>query len=276
MLLSLEDMVTLLRSSVAIQYKESEIIDDKYLAMTDEEIILFIKWGVSRAFPEVSSLSELEEGSEYPILLLAKVELYHKLAILRSEKVDLGADNNNYIKNSQRFDHYTKLANYALQEYNDWLENESLGANAVSSYNVLLSKRHYSNRNYEYMQTPKVHITIDNILLDSVDFHWSVKGTSHFARYRVYISENPIIDKFKDGAKAEDKVNSDAIKVKSTSNIRDNFHRIDGLKENTEYHIAVFSIERNTVFGCAEITFKTLEPLKDEEDVNVTDLGGEE
>ena len=277
MLLTIQDLIYLLRDSINIQTKDTEVIDPLYLAMSDDDLLLYLKLAVSHAYPDVSDISELEEGCEYPLVLLAKIDLYMKLAVLRSEKVDLGADNNNYIKNSQRFDHYMKLAEEAKQEYQDYLddiESGGLGSDGVTAYNLLLSKRHYSNRNYTYQKTPKVHIKIDEVTSNSVAFQWSIKNSSFFGRAKVYISTSPIFDIHKDGAMYKDKINEDAKLIKSTSNIRDNAHRIEDLTPSTTYYLAVFSIERNQVFGCQEITFDTLEEYKaeDEEDIDVGNL----
>ena len=108
MILTVEEIVKTLRNAVNVQYEESEVIDPAYLAMTDEDLMLFIKLAVSRAYPSVTTLSDLPEGSEYPIVLLAKIALYTKLAVLKADKVDMGADNNNYLKQDQRFQHYMK------------------------------------------------------------------------------------------------------------------------------------------------------------------------
>ena len=108
MLLTVKDLISILRSSVNVQSTEAEVIDPAYLAMTDDDIELFIKLGVSRAYPDVTDLADLPDGSEYPITLLAKIELYTKLAVLKADKVDMGADNNNYLKQDQRFKHYIK------------------------------------------------------------------------------------------------------------------------------------------------------------------------
>ena len=148
MILTVEEIVKTLRNAVNVQYEESEVIDPAYLAMSDEDLMLFIKLAVSRAYPSVTTLSDLPEGSEYPIVLLAKIELYTKLAVLKADKVDMGADNNNYLKQDQRFQHYMKLVQSAKDQYESWLENEGQGE--VSSYDVLLDNRHYSNRNYGY------------------------------------------------------------------------------------------------------------------------------
>ena len=83
MLLTIEDMVKLLRDSVNIQNSKLPVLDENgeptldedgniiygvvdsaYLDMTDEDIQLYIKLGCSRYDPSISDLSELEEGMQ--------------------------------------------------------------------------------------------------------------------------------------------------------------------------------------------------------------------
>ena len=288
MLLTIEDMVKLLRDSVNIQNSKLPVLDENgeptldedgniiygvvdsaYLDMTDEDIQLYIKLGCSRSNPTISDLSEIEEGMQYPIILLSKIELYRKLAVIKADKIDLVADNNNQLKQSQRFDHYMKLAEDAKQEYEFWLENEDASSNTVESYNVLLGKRHYSHRNYELQQTPKVKVSIANITSDSADVAWSVSNVSKFGCYKVFFSTKPIVDLYKEGALALDKVNEGAKLVKNTYNIRNNTYKLKGLEAETQYYLAVFCIERNQVFGVKEISFTTLEEFKEEEEIEI-------
>lgn len=273
MLLTVEELVKILRSSVNVQSEETGVVDPAYLTMTDDDIMLFIKLGISRAYPDITDLTELPSGSEYPITLLAKIELYTKLAVIKADKVDMGADNNNYLKQSQRFDHYMKLISSAKEQYDSWLDNEGVnGGQGVSSYDVLLSKRHYSQRNFEKQVTPKVSLKIDLVTSDSVTFHWSVQNTSHFGRFKVYISKSPIIDMYKEGATYENKVDSEAKLIVSTSNIRNTYHKIGNLESGTVYYLAVVSVERNQVFGYSEVSFNTLEELQDEEELSENTL----
>lgn len=273
MLLTVEELVKLLRSSVNVQSEETEVIDPAYLTMTDDDIELFIKLGVSRAYPDVSDLTDLPSGADYPIILLSKIELYTKLAVMKADKVDMGADNNNYLKQGQRFDHYMKLIAEARQQYNDWLENEGVnGGQGVTSYDVLLSSRHCTQRNFEKQVTPKVSLKIDQVTSDSVDFHWGVSNTSHFGRFKVYISEKPIVDMYKEGATYSNKVSEEAKLLVSTQNIRNTYHSVGNLKSATPYYIAVISIERNQVFGYSEMSFTTLDVLPDEEEVSENTL----
>ena len=275
MLLTVEELVKILRSSVNVQIpvdegSEETTNDPAYLTMTDDDIKLFIKLGVSRAYPNVTDLAELPSGSEYPITLLAKIELYLKLAVIKADKVDMGVDNNNYIKQDQRFKHYMALVEEARAEYESWLENEGQGE--VSSYDVLLSNRHYTQRNFEKQVTPKVSLKIDQVTSDSVDFHWGVTNTSHFGRFKVYISKKPIVDMFKEGATYDKKIDVEAKLLVSTQNIRNTYHRINNLESGTTYYVAVISIERNQVFGYSEMSFDTLIELEDEEEMSESTL----
>ena len=270
MLLTVKNLISLLRSSVNIQSEETEVIDPAYLSMTDDDIELFIKLGVSRAYPEVSNLDELPSGSEYPIILLAKIELYLKLAVIKADKVDMGADNNNYLKQSQRFRHYMALVEEVRFEYESWLDNEGQGV--LSSYDVLLSNRHYTQRNFEKQATPKVSLHIDSVTSDNVSFSWKVTNTSHFGRFKVYISKKPIVDPYKEGVTYDKKLSDEATLVVSTSNIKNVFHKVGNLEAETTYYIAVISIERNQVFGYSEKSFTTLSVLEDEDEVSESTL----
>lgn len=270
MLLTIEELVRTLRSAVNIQQEEKEVIDPAYLSMSDDDLMLFIKLAVSRAYPNVMDLSELPNGSDYPVMLLAKIELYTKLAVMKADKVDMGADNNNYLKQDQRFQHYMKLVDSARNQYESWLDNEGQGE--ISSFDVLLDNRHYTHRNYEKQVKPKVLLIMDMITTNSIDFHWKVSNTSHFSRFKVFISNSPIVDMFSDGSMLHmNHVNKEAILVLSTSDIRHSQKRLVNLYPETTYYIAVLSIERNQVWGFAETSFNTL-PIIDEENVNIEEL----
>lgn len=270
MLLTVDELVRMLRNAVNVQQEESEVIDPAYLTMNDEDLTLFIKLAVTRAYPNVTSLTDLPDGSEYPIVMLAKIELYTKLAVLKADKVDMGADNNNYLKQDQRFQHYMKLVDSAKSQYDTWLDNEGQGE--VIGFEVLLDSRHYSHRNYEKQVRPKVSVYLDGATNNSVEFHWKVSNTSHFGRFKVFISETPIIDTFRDGATYSSKLSGNEKLVLSTSDIRNTSKRVSNLLPDTTYYIAVVSIERNQVWGYAEMSFTTLPLFEDEEDFSADEL----
>lgn len=270
MILTIDELVKVLRDNVNVQNTESDVIDEYFLAMSDEDLLLYIKLGVSRAYPKITDLEDLPDGSDYPIILLAKIELYTKLATIRADKVDLTADNNNQLKLGQRFTHYMTLVSQAKEQYDQWVEDEGTGT--VECHDLLINKKHYTNRNYELTPTPKIKLKFGTIATDSVEFYWSVSNTTLFGRYKVYFSTSPIVDMFKEGHKLSDKISSEAKLIKSTIDIKDCYHRVKGLEPDTTYYIAVASIERNSVFGYTEKTFTTLDELPPEEDVNIEEV----
>lgn len=269
MLLTVEDMIKTLRQGVNILDVDGET-DPVYNEMTDEDILLFIKMAVSRDYPDIDDLNDLPNGCEYGVILLAKIELYMKLAVAVADQFDIGADNNNYLKRSQRFEHYKALAEEARAEYEDY-SDDSVSTGGVQTYDVLLNSRHYTRRNYNFGIKPRVSLKVSQITNNSIEFAWSVSKSDYFGAYKVFIGEEPIIDQFKDGANLENKITEKAKLIKSTYDIRDCFHRIEGLKPNTSYYLAVFSQERNGIYGYKEITFTTLEEVGGEE-VSVSSL----
>lgn len=282
MIFTVSELCNLLREAVNVQNEGAEIQDPAFLTMTDEDLTMFLKLGMSKVYPSVEDLADLPPGSDYPIILVSKKELYLKLAVVSAPLYDLTADNNNQIKRSQRFSHYMALAENAQLEYEDWVENgggatvdPNTGIQGVTTYEVLRSKNHYSLRNYEHGLSPVVRVKIGEITTESVSFSWSSFNNDHFGKYLVYVSENPIVDPFRDGSKAEDKILDGATLVLSTWDFRNNHKRVEGLKPETEYYIAVFSIERNQLYGYKQVTFQTL-PVLTGEEISVDSLGGEQ
>ena len=254
MSLSTDNLITILRREVNI--KIAGVEDSAYLSMSDEDIALFLKLGASRLDPDLEDLSDLTPANYYPVILLAKIELYLTLATLKADRVDLGADNNNYIKLDQRFQHYMSLVEELREEYQQYLDNDGNGT--VNTYDVLLSGRHYTSRNYALQALPKVSLKIDSITNEDVSLRWNLSNSSHFGVYKLYKSTSSIVDMYKEGASYLDKVSEDASLVFSTLNVRDNTFRIEGLDPDTTYYVAIIAVERNQLFGYSEKSFTTL------------------
>lgn len=272
MLITVPELISLLRSSVNVQNGEAGVVDSAFLNMTDAELELFLKLAASTNY-DVESLEELPEDSYYAVLLLAKIDLYKKLAVMTAPKVDLTADNNNQIKLHQRFQHYMSLAESAKGEYDSWVDNGGSSAvTGVTSFNVTRTKNHYSRYNYNNGPVPKIKIKVRSVLNDSVEFTWGITNFTVFGCYRVYISESQIVDMYQLGNRPTDKILPGATEVRRSFNLRETQHRISGLKPETEYHIAVFGIERNLLFGYAETTFTTQEALIDGSDFSIDSI----
>ena len=254
--MTVDQLVQYLRLNVSIQDPEGTVQDSAYLSMTDEDIILYMNVALSRNYPEIPSLDYLPTEYVYPVVLLSKKEIFHALAVKEAPMFDIGADNNNYLKRSQRFDHYMKLIAQVDQEYKDYLENGGAGSNTLTSFDVLLSDRYATKRNYEKGVIPALSLYVTAVTETSVEIEWKVK-MSRFKEYCVFISESPIVDLFD----VSNPIDPDAKGVATIRNVHQTSCRIEGLKPDTEYYVAVSAEEMSSLTGYKQESFKTLAPV---------------
>lgn len=254
--MTVDQMVAYLRTSVSIQDPTGSVQDSAYLSMTDEDITLMMSVVLTRDYPEVQSLDYLPTEYIYPVILLSKKELYHTLAVKEAPLFDIGADNNNYLKRSQRFDHYMKLIAQVDKEYADYLENGGAGSNTLTSFDVLLPDRYATKRNYEKGVVPALSLYIGAVTGTSVEIHWRV-NLSRFRDYKVYISKSPILDLLN----VSKPLSSDAKEVVVIRNVHQTSCRIEGLSPDTGYYVVVSATEMSSLTGYAQESFKTLTPI---------------
>lgn len=259
--MTVEQIIQFLRLSVFVQDKDKVVsVDKAYLCMTDEDLLIYLNLALSRNFPEVPSLQYLPKESVFPVVILAKKELYYTLAVKEAPLYDIGADNNNYLKRSQRFDHYMKLIVQADKEYQDWLENGGADGGTVKSYSVTLSDRYGTRYNYENAAVPTVTLYVGTVTEDTIEFWWSVKNISRFYRYKIYVSKEPIVDLFN----LKSHIASGAKLVAEIKDIHQVHCRLTGLDLKTTYYIAVQAINMATFSGYAQVQVET-GPFEDEE-----------
>ena len=254
--MTVDQMVSYLRLNVSIQDPTGTVQDSAYLSMTDEDIVLYMDIVLTRNYPEIPSLDYLPAEYIYPIILLSKKELYYALAVKESPLYDIGADNNNYLKRSQRFDHYMKLIAQVDSEYKDYLENGGAGANTLTSFDVLLSDRYATKRNYEKGAIPALSLYIGSVTETSVEISWQVK-LSRFREYRVYISKSPIVDLLN----VSKIISEDAKEVVTIRNAHQTSCRIEGLLPDTDYYVAVSATEMSSLTNYKQESFRTLTPV---------------
>ena len=251
--MTVDQMVAYLRMNVSVQDPTGTAQDSAYLSMTDEDIALYMSIVLTRNYPEIPSLDYLPTECVYPVILLSKKELYHALAVKEAPLFDIGADNNNYLKRSQRFEHYMKLIAQVDKEYNDFLENGGAGANTLTSFDVLLSDRYATKRNYEKGAIPALSLYVDAVADTSVEISWKVK-LSRFKEYKVYLSKSPIVDLYN----VSEPLSHDAKEVVTIKNVHQTSCRIEGLSPDTDYYVAVSAIEMSSLTGYKQVSFKTL------------------
>lgn len=260
-----KQLIDYLRSSVHISEPSVEE-DSAYLSMTDEDILLYLNVVMTRDYPDTPSLDAMENSSVYPITLLAKKELYYTLAVKEAPFFDLGADNNNYLKRDQRFQHYMKLIEQVDKEYQDYLDNggglsEDGAGNTLTSFEVLLSNRYYTSRYYEKGASPAPILYIDRVTEYFVELHWKPK-VRKFAWCNVYLSTEKIVDTYLLG---RSKIVDKNTLVQRINNPRQVSLRLEGLKPSTAYHIAIEVVDMSSLVGYSEVAFTTEDPEDGEE-----------
>lgn len=252
--MTVDQMIRYLRLNVSIQDPTGATEQDSaYLSMTDEDILLYLNVVLSRDFPDVPSLEYLPSDSVYAVILLAKKELYYALAVKESPLYDLGADNNNYLKRSQRFDHYMKLIGQVDKEYQDYLDDGGAGGNTLTSFDVLLPDRYATRRNFEKGVVPAPLLYVTEVTDTSASLEWRVR-LSRFFRYRVYVSKSPIVDL----DVFPNPVSKEAILAAEIKDVHQTRCRVEGLEPDTPYHVAVSASEMSSLTGYSEVSFTTL------------------
>lgn len=245
-------LIRFLRSSVHVQDPETEK-DSKYLSMTDDDLELYLTVALSRDFANVRSLDTLPEVYVYPLLLLAKKELYYALAVIEAPLYDMGADNNNYLKRDQRFKHYMALIEQVDKEYNQYLTDNATGtANTLTTYNVLLNNRYFTERYKNNGVVPVVSLYVDNITKNSVELSWE-HLVANFAEFRVYISETPIYDPYN----LKQPLDSNAKLVFRVTENSNQQCRITDLKENTVYYVLIVYYDKCGLKGYSQVCIDT-------------------
>lgn len=235
--------------------------DTEFIALTDEQIMDIISIASIKA---KVNLSDLENADTYRLSLIAKKELFYRLATLSAPLYNLEGDGNS-LSRSDRFDHYYKLIGIVEEEYTHYMDelernvdvsNSDNYGNKYSNGEVLLDSRYFSNRNYKHSKAPKITLKVDNIYSDYIEVSWDLKAINRFSRYELLFNETKnIIDEY------EDKI-SDGTKVLfSTIDIHKTKFRIKDLKPSTTYHLAIKVTEQNGLYGYDELQFVTTEVM---------------
>ena len=271
--MTVKDLIDYLRLSVSVSTPGDVVESTDFLSMTDEDLTLFLQIAMTRDFPQIPTLERLPAESVYPLMLLAKKELYYTMACKFAPQFSLVADNNNQLMRKGKFDSIMKLIAQVDKEYQDYLEDGGgSGTNGtLSTYNVLLPSRYDTKYNYEHGSVPFPLIYVDRVYEDKVEISWTC-SFSKFACYRVYFSSKPIVDKY---TGSKNLITTGSTLIKTIKDVHQCKCRISNLLPGTEYHIAVAGVEMSGLIGADEVTINTLptvqdvEPLVDYTDVSI-------
>lgn len=253
------DLIAFLRESCLVDDPEL-VVDTNYLALTDEQLQEVLLFANSRVSKGKYTLDSIPEVNIYPIMLLSKKEIYHRLASKYAPDYTIEG-NAGTLNISDRYTHFMGLAKQMEEEYKNYLEDMELNRDIsnTDSYSdlangeVFISSRYLSARNYRYSVEPKIGVKIDNVYDDKVELSWKIKSINRFNSYKIYFSEGePIIDVYNNN-----QISPKAKLIKHELNIHNNRTRITGLKPNTTYNLAIVVIEQNGLIGFEEVVFTT-------------------
>lgn len=255
--MNITDLIIYLRESCFVD--DSSISNDpEFIALEDSQVESILRLCCYKA---KININDLEEGNLYLLMLLARKEIYYRLATKSAPLFNIESESGK-LERANRFDHYYKLIQALEEEYTAYIEqmetdrdvsNTDSYGTAYTKGEVFLSSRYHTMRNYSHANKPKVQLKMDNVYDDHLEVSWKLKSINRFFNYELYISEvGNVIDKYD-----KDAISSKAIKVLTSSDIHKNCHRITGLKPETIYHVCIVANEPNGLKGYDELQVVT-------------------
>lgn len=252
--MQVDNIIKLLRNSIFIQDPDIAPVDEDLLAMKDEDFIPVLQMCLANVDPN-ATLDDIEDDRVYPMIILAKIELYSRLAVKTAPKYSLTSATGVQLKRAEVFDHYYKLIE---QCQNDYKIYKSTGGRTLTNEEVIthvvLDNRYFSQRNYNLANNPKVTLKIDTVYADKIEVSWGKIKVNKFARFELYLDKKPIYDKY------TSKVSPSATKLAVIKDIHQKCCRIESLDQDTKYYLLILIEERNGLKGYSEVEFTTLNP----------------
>ena len=246
-----------LRASVRLQAPDTET--DPAYKFTDEELHYILET-VTPAHNSTYDIATLPNTDVYYVMLLAKKEIFYRLASSTAPFYPLSAEGAKLEKNV-RFDHYMALIKSLQDEYDNMTEAGNSGDDAgagngtVQTYQALLWGKPYAKRYHELADNPLVDLSISGVTQTSVNLDWSKYSNTHgthFDRYAIYFATAPIYDEY--GVDPIDKT----LKPNYVLNdVRRTKLRISGLLPDTEYFVLVRTDSRIGLTGFSQKSFRT-------------------
>lgn len=245
----LEFMVEYVRRATALA--DPEIEKDPAYVFSDEDISNIIKMCTSQQNPNYTL--ENFPDNELPMLaILARKEIYWRLATSSAKFYPISAEGAE-LKKNYRFTHYSKLIQLANTEYQSVkAEFNFQNPNSIQTGVCLVDRKHFSPRQRNIQNIPKVGVKILEVTSNSIGVQWDKFNCMGgiFGSYSVYCSESPVYDEY------EYKILTN--EVAYITDINKLRVRIKDLKPNTKYYIAVATTDINLLKGVTTLEVTTM------------------
>lgn len=243
-----QEIVKFLRVSLRLEDPSTEV-DPAYI-FEDPDL-----WEICEYVVPVHNINytieTFPEKEKYFIILLAKKEIYYRLATSSAPFYPISAEGAE-LRKDYRFEHYMSLIRRVEIDYATAMTQ--LASNTVIEVkDLLLLTKHYHWRNYNLASAPTVEVTLNGVQETSVDITWDKFEVQSgiFSYYEVYISEQPIYDFY------EDSLSKTATRYKEERDIHKTRCRVSGLTPGKAYYVLVTSKDTNGLTGYSEATFNT-------------------
>ena len=255
--MEVDKLVKYLRLSVKVQDSSDNTVekDSKYIEMSDDDLALILEVVATRNY-KLTSLNFITSEMVYPLTLLAKKELFFTLAVTNAPLFNMTADNNNQLYKEQRFNHYMKLIEQVDAEFNQYMEDGGSSGtnNTLTTYDVLLTTRYTTKRNWDKGERPFVIAYLDDVGSDYVCVHWDYK-TNLFNRCDLYLSRFNIYDPY--AVKDSQKILKGSTLVQTLHNAQQTKLKVSGLKPDTGYYLLVVVTNMTGLKGYYQLEFET-------------------
>lgn len=251
--MNIEQVIEYLKTSLFVLGEEDfNINDDPEFIKLDEGHLEMVLNVAMSSVNSTKSLRHMSQEDIYPVILLARKEIYYTLATKSAPLYDLsvaGDAGSSRISRDQRFRHYYDLIEQVNREFNTYMSTGRL----VQSGEAILDSNYYTNRNYNLAESPTIFMIVDNVYPKEVELTWEVPYVNRFGTYKVYISKLPIIDEYEGNI-----VRPEAKLVKTMYDFHQKRIRVGNLDPKTAYNIAVVIEERNGLKGYSEMRIETI------------------
>lgn len=228
-----------LRSSLRLQAPDIET-DPAYI-FTDDDLYAIMEV-VAPVHNPSYTVDTMPMSETYFVMLLAKKEVYYRLATTTAPFYPLSAEGAKLEKNV-RFDHYLALIKEVNKEYENFQKNAGSGDEGdlvngtIQTYQTTLWGKPYMKRYEELAEAPYIELELSEITETTVNLDWSRYDSprgNDFKRYLVYYGENPVYDEY--ALKPLGDINVPDYII---NDVRRTKLRLENLKENTTYYVLV-------------------------------------
>lgn len=237
-----------LRESVRL--KTPDVETDPVYQFTDETLYDILET-VTPLHSVFHTIEDIPKSEMYFVMLLARKEIYYRLATSTAPFYPLSAEGAKLEKNI-RFDHYLALIKQVTKEYEDTMKrvgtvegDDPTGTGGyLTTYNAKLRGKTYERRYQDLSDNPEIELEVSGVTSTSINLDWTKYSSTHgsdFTRYYVYISTEPIYDEY-DVTPIDSSIKPDFV----VEDIRRNKLRISDLLPSTKYYVLV---RVDTIYG---------------------------